>query len=260
MSRDPEQSSAHAAGVSDDAFERELGRRLREGDAPAPALTGLFGEIERELAQEHGLRAWLRSRPTPVRVALALGALLVPAAVAGAFALRPDAALYPPARMLAVAVFLAASLVALARIGLRPLQRPALPDAAALGAVAASALGLLALYALPDAHAAHPASLQAPGVAALLARAWPCLWIGSAAGALVLCVLLAIDRGGARRALLLAAAAGLCANLALQLHCPNTARAHLVLAHFGVLALLLLATALAGRRGGAARDRRAARD
>jgi hypothetical protein len=247
MSSDPKQSGAQGSGGAEDGFERELGQWMRERDAPPADLSGLFGQLEHEIAQEHGLRAWLRSRSTPLRLVIALVALLVPAAFSLVASLRPDIAFYPPERMLAIAVFLVASLTAAVQLALRPLQRAAVSDGLSFGTIAVCVLGLLALYALPAAHEAHPASLQTPGLAALLARAWPCLWIGLSIGAGVLLVLLALDRGGVRRALALATAAGACANLVLQVHCPNTARAHVMLAHFGVLAVLLAGAGVAVR-------------
>lgn len=207
-------------------------------------MADLFGSVQQQIAGERGVVAWLRSRPTSLRALLALGLVAMLAIGTALRWLRPDMAVYPTGRMAMVL----ASIALLTAIGiglvLRPLQRPALPAWAGPAMIGAAVLGLLAFYALPIAHEAHPASLQAPGMAALIARARPCVVIGLLLGVAVFFALRALDRGGARRSLQRAAAAGLCANLVLQLHCPNTAPLHLLLGHFAVLVVLLVTVLL----------------
>ena len=74
-----------------------------------------------------------------------------------------------------------------------------------------------------------------------------CLLIGSAVAAGMYAVLRGLDRGGSRRLLLMAACAGLAANLMLQLHCPKTAPLHLLLGHLGVVGVCFAAAWMLGR-------------
>lgn len=222
--------------------------RWAAGAAPAlPDFEQLRAALEQDIAAERGPRAWLRSRSTPQRLAivaatvalLAVGTLLASA--------RPDLAVYPLGRMLLLLLALAALIALEAALSLWPLHWPAPPRWLARGAILAAPLGLLALYLLPAAHVDHPASLQAPGMRGLLARALPCLAVGSVVALAGYLLLRALDRGGVRRALLMAASGGLAANLLLQLHCPVTAPEHMLVGHLGVSLLLLGVVALVER-------------
>jgi hypothetical protein len=242
QSDDGGRTPAHAE--DGDGVERELSRLLRPALEPASDLADLFASVQTDIAQERGLAAWLRSRPTALRMSMAFGCVVALGAATGLGWLRPDIAVYPMARMVMVLATMALLIALGVGLVLRSLQRAALPSWASGATIAAAVLALLAFYSLPIAHEAHPSSLQAPGVAALLARARPCVIVGLLLGAAVFAALRALDRGGARRSLLRAAAAGLCANLVLQLHCPNTAPMHLLAGHFAVLVVLLAAVAL----------------
>jgi hypothetical protein len=233
-----------AALEGGDGVERELSRFLRPALEPQPDLADLFGSVQAQIAEERGAVAWLRSRPTVLRALLAVGCVALPALATMFASLRPDIAMYPMGRMALALSAMSALIGAGVGLVLRPLQRPAPPAWAVPALIAAAVIGLLTLYSMPIAHAAHPASLQAPGVAALLERARPCVVMGLLLGVATFAALRALDRGGARRSLLRAAAAGLCANLVLQLHCPNTAPLHLLAGHLAVLVLLLAAVAL----------------
>lgn len=217
-----------------------------DGEAPGlappepavpPDLSDLLGGVQAQIAAERGPRAWLRSRATPVRLwlAFALPVLFAVGTVLGF--MRPDIAVYPASRML-VALSGMVGLFALeVRAALRPLHRPARPAWASAATLAAAVLGLLALYLLPFMHV-QPGAPQAQDLPALLAGARPCLVLGLVVGSGVFLALGALDRGGARRAPLRAAAGGLCANLVLQLHCPNSATPHVLLGHYAALVLL----------------------
>lgn len=239
-----------AAGETRDAFEPELSHLLRASEAAPSDLDTLYRRLEQEVAAERGVRAWLRARSSALRATLAWA---VVAAFAGASALafgRPDLDVYPTVRMAAVLLVIGAGVGVSIFLALRPLQRPTVPVRVVAAATSAALLGVLVMYALPAAHTAHPASLQLPGWAALLQRAIPCLAIGLAIGALIYGVLALLDRGGTSRAPAMAVAAGLGANLALQLHCPVTAPLHMVVAHLGVALLLVAAALLPGGRSG----------
>jgi hypothetical protein len=157
-------------------------------------------------------------------------------------------AVYPAARMAAALLVLGAGFAISLLLALRPLQRPGVPGRTVVLAISAVLVGVLVLYGLPAAHLAHPSSLHEPGALSVLRRAIPCLAIGVAIGVAVYGLLALLDRGGSRRAPVMAIAAGLAANLALQLHCPITAPLHMIVGHLGVALLLLAGAVLIARR------------
>jgi hypothetical protein len=238
-------------GAADDPFGSELPRLLREVEPPPVAdLDALFADVQRSVAAERGARAWLRGLATPVRALLAAAVIALLAVLAVTVFGRPDMAVYPIARMALLLVVIAGGLSLLVALALRPLQRPAVPGWLATAITSAALIALLAVYGLPAAHVDHPASVQAPGWLPLLRRAWPCLLIGSTLAAFVYAFLSLLDRGGGARTVVTAAASGLAANLALQLHCPVTDPMHMVFGHLGVVLLVTTVGLLARRTRG----------
>src|SRR5262245_35960030 len=69
------------------ADEGALGRALSRNETPAIASDELFASLERRVLAESGPRAWLRSRPTPVRAGVALLAGATVVAIGGRSAL-----------------------------------------------------------------------------------------------------------------------------------------------------------------------------
>lgn len=216
---------------------------LATEQASAVEIGALFEELDRRIACERGLSAWLRSRPTWQRATLALAVIAAPALLVAETQLRPDMSVYPTSRMATMLLSLTVLLAFTLAVALRPLQRPAPAPLLTSLTVVGSLLGLLGLSLLPEAHHAHPASLvHGQGVLAQLLRAAPCFVIGLLVGSVIYALLVALDRGGHRRDTLFALCSGLAANLSLQLLCPVTAPVHMVLGHFGVaLGLLVLA-------------------
>ena len=215
-------------------------------------LGPLRAELDRELARERGFVAWLRSRPTPVRATLA--GLVLSAMVVATMGLWPrvDYALYPSVRM-ALVVGVIALLIGIDLIlVVWPLQLPAAPRWLARSAAFAAPLTLLALYVLPPAHS-NARSLAPPNLSGVIAGAMRCWIVGTLVGAGVFALFRMLDRGGSRRALLMAAGAGSAANLLLHLHCAMVSPAHLLVGHLGVLVPCFLAAAWLDRRGAAAR-------
>lgn len=244
--------------ASSDSRDRDPGgKRGEERDAlaglqtphegPVPDLHGLFGELQQQLEAERGVRAWLRSRSTPTRLAIAGSALLGVAVIVVTGWLRPDHGVYPLMRMLGVLLVISALITVDLLLALWPLQRAALPRWLHVAGTFGALLGLAAIYALPAAHEAHPASVQAPGIAALMKGALRCLGVGMVLAVAVYGFLRALDRGGADRALLAGACSGFAANLALQLHCPITLPTHMLVGHLGVAVLFVGGLALYAR-------------
>jgi hypothetical protein len=233
--------AASSVSDSDAELESELARLLEQTEGEAPRFDALFDRLRDQMADERGLRAFLRTRSTPTRISIAAGTIFALALLVRFAFLRPDIAVFPPMRMLVVLVSIAALIALSLGVSLRPMQRPALPSWAAPGLALGSMLTLLGLHSLPAAHHSHPASLvYAAGVGGQLLRATPCMMIGLWVGVPIYALLAALDRGGGGRDLVHAVTAGLAANLLLQLCCPVTAPVHMLIGHLGV-ALLLLA-------------------
>ena len=159
----------------------------------SPPLDDLFAGVTDRLDAERGLRAWLRARPTPLRLGLGAVSLIL---LVGATALtwgRIDMALYPSLRLaIEVAALSVLSLAGIAA-SMHPPHRPPLPSGV-VAAIVGLALLLPTMGLLPMAHAAHPASMAGVGPD-LLARASLSV-LGHGCGSTDLC---ADPRASARR-------------------------------------------------------------
>lgn len=229
----------------------ELGKMLGAGvEDPAQAsdVSALFAGLEVQLDQERGVRAFLRSRPTSLRVMLMLVVICAIGALHLGRLLRADAAVYPGGRLAFELALLALLGIGGVILGLRPHFKASAPVAASLGVAAAAAmLPVLSIIAGP-AHEGHAASLAGMGDA-LLPRAAGCFAYGVIFATPVLVVAWLVDRGPARgAALAFAGAATVGANVALWLHCPITHAAHIALGHVPVGLCLLGIALLVGRR------------
>jgi hypothetical protein len=244
----PRRSDSSDGGSGEVRLPDELARWAGD-DAGAAGLDldQLQAELQGKLAEERGPAAWLRSRSTPVRGIFGGAAVALVVVATMAIWLRPDFEVYPAGRMLGSLALLAALIIVDLVLVLWPLQLPAAPRWLSRGAVIVAPLGLLLLYTLPAVPALHPRSLEPEGAWSMVSAALRCLLIGSAVAAGLYAVLRGLDRGGARRLLLMAACAGLAANLMLQLHCPKTAPLHLLLGHLGVVGVCFAAAWLLDR-------------
>jgi hypothetical protein len=229
-----------------DGGARELLRAAPEPLA-LPDLAALEAELEREIAAEQGVGADLRALSTPRRYLLVFAPLLLVAGLTGLLRPRLDLAVYPAARMALVLGVVGSLLVGGVVISLWSLAWRPVPAWLRTLVLALAPVSLLALYSLPAAHTAHPASLPAEDLAGLVVRALPCLSIGGAVAACTYLLMRAFDRGATRAVWSFAACAGLYANFLLQLHCAQTAPAHMLLGHWGVALFALLGVALFAR-------------
>jgi hypothetical protein len=126
--------------------------------------------------------------------------------------------------------------VLLALVLRRALRPPHLP-----GSAKGSTVVFLLALAFPVQLAIMPrrprSSFDASPDVPFVEAAATCLLVGATIGGLLLIGLRALDRGAhgsLRTALLAAAGGGLAGNLALELHCPSTAPAHLLVGHAAV--------------------------
>jgi hypothetical protein len=193
-----------------------------------------YDAFQGKLDREHGLRAWLRSRPTWVRVVLMWAAVVAVMAVA-LVSPRPDLAVYPPLRLILGAALLAVVLAFAIRAALRPMHQPAWPRWLVwVVATLAVAVPLL-LALLPEPQVAHAASTMDAGAEM---AGWPrgCFLYGTMTGVPVVALAWLLDRSiGSGNAIWMgAAAAGLAGNLTLLSHCSISHSVHLLLGHVTV--------------------------
>jgi hypothetical protein len=218
------------------ADEARLGRALGAPPPDPPVEPRLWAAIERDVRAEAGLRAWLRSRPTAQRVALAAGVAALSVVLAhreggsGSWA-RPGAE--PWSWLASFAVLAVASLV----VVLRPLGRSSL-SRPVLWAVLASALALPLAYALSSERAS-----QVGSVSGVVRGALGCFVYGLGLALPFVGLVLLLhrsDRLTARGLVLLGGAGALVANLGLLLHCALDHQQHLLAGHAPIgLAFLL---------------------
>ncbi len=213
---------------------------VSNANAGAIDVASLLSQTQLQLSRERGLLAWLRSRQTPLRLALAVSVALLPAAAQLAFSRRHDLGDYPLPRLVLAVVMYLAIVVFATRTLLTPLYRPkssrALASAAALAFCLPFILAALApAYAQPASHVEIQRSF--------LYQAAVCLRYGTFLSLPCIVLFVAMDRQLARGRLFLTLAAsigGVTGNFALLLHCPNEQPAHQLLGHATVGLVLLV--------------------
>lgn len=210
-------------GITPELFEELAGAsELDEG-----SLAAMLGSVESDLARERGVSAWLRSRPTPVRIALGASLSVLIVTAIGTFNPRSDIDMVAPWRMAVVMASLAALFGASVWFGLRPLHRPPVPGWVEKGLVGLALAGMVALAFLPLEPMPHDSGEWM--------YAWKCLYSGLIFSFPAYALIRWLDRGGRRMsALLAAAAAGLSGNAALAMACDNDSVVHLLKGHASV--------------------------
>lgn len=229
-------------GAELEAAFRALAPNPGGAEAEPPPFDALAGRLDRET----GVVSWLRSRSTPLRIAILLGCVLGSAFVVSLVSARPDVAVYPSLRLtLELALLAGFGLIALAG-SLRGHQHPEIPRKVGWCLVGGAIVIPLVLALLPMADEVHPLGLEGTGDA-LVPMALGCLGYGLAIAAPVLLVAWVLDRGehrGRPRVRLAAAGAGLAGLIGLELHCPVQAHEHLMIGHAPLVLLMLGAAAL----------------
>jgi hypothetical protein len=228
--------------------ERRSGSAENAGQLPASGagFDELWARVERSVADERGVKAWLQSRPTGLRVALVCGLFAALACLHFLWARRSDWSLHPGERLLLVVGAALVAIVFCLRLVLAPLTRPfraplALASMTLLLVPVLSALVPDLRFGAGDTHA---------GAAALGAAAG-CFVYGSVLVLGVGAALWCVDRGapiGAARLVPAVVCAGLVAHLILQIHCANDNPTHLLLGHASIgIAWLVVLSALYAR-------------
>lgn len=211
-----------------------------DGIGAPPGLDELFRGVEARLASEKGVIAWARSRSTTTRLLIAAGSMAVLVALSAVGIPRTRFAPIPVERIVVVLGALSVLAAMLLRVGLRPAHVPAPPDRSLLAIIGAGLLLPVATALLPAGAHSFDHYVQYTQTQATVG----CFIIGAFTGVLVLLVLRVLDRHAhdSRPAGVLAAVTGgVAGNLALELHCPITAPAHLLLGHATVGLMLVLA-------------------
>lgn len=216
------------------------------------AASELLPIVQRALARERGLGAWLRSRPTASRVGASLVAAALLVLAVATLAPRIDLAVYPLGRIALFAAIYAFALAALVRRALAPMQQAS--STAVERGLLAVGLGLpFALGALPPAHLSHEVSTVGHG--------HDCLALGTLLGFAFMGALRAFDRdagSGSRMPWLMWAAGSLIANIALLFHCPIARPLHMWIVHGTLVPVALLLWLWAWSALGSRRAARAA--
>jgi hypothetical protein len=229
-----------------------LGFAPSEGAVSVAGSDQLWLEIESALKAETGARAWLRSRPTYVRTALAL---LVAAIAVGIAAAQPRADWMKYAALSVWSWIALFSLIAVlaVRSALAPLAQPRDPLLLRRG-LSIAALGLPAVQALllwasttPGPHAEHGGRF--------VSQAAGCFLYGTALTLPLVALLWVLgrnDRPAPGVLVFSGAASGLVANVALFVHCSIDDAQHRLAGHATIglafaFSLLVLFRALARR-------------
>lgn len=214
----------------------------------------LWQALRRDLDRETGMRAWLRARRTRTRLAYVCATSALLAVLVVLATPRSDFDAVPGALLALSLGVLAAAMVAIVVLLLRPLYCASASVRTQLTLAAAGWLIPFLLVLWAPAHGsvlAHPESFVGAG-ANFWPRALVCFAFGVVLGLPLLALLRLVDRGGELtwpRILLLAGATGLAGNLALVLHCPLVAPTHLLAGHASVpVGTLLLLLIVRGRR------------
>ena len=201
-------------------------------------LAAMFGDV-REQVEESRVRriARLSEQPTARRRLFALLTFALIALGAGTLSPRPDLGAFPPL-VLAVILGGLGVLMALAVVvAFRPIHVPALAPVWKVGlCVAAVCLA----FAIAVAPGLHDHVIIRPTTPTPWGHALPCLGFGLLAGLPGYALLRILDRGAPFGRVLAAAAAGLSANMVLELHCPIGGAEHLVLGHAMVMLVFIV--------------------
>ncbi|HEX3772856.1 MAG TPA: hypothetical protein VHV51_00260 [Polyangiaceae bacterium] len=210
------------------AKEAELGRSLASASSlPLTLADDSFAQIETRVAEESGLRAWLRSRPSKIRFLLAALSVLAAVIVGAVLHPRRDLGDYPEARLsLLLGLYALGIALAFGKELFLSVRRGSFAD---FGWLVAAAL------ALPFLVAFAPPTLASQSFGP--EGAFACFRYGALLTLPTAALLWAFDRDdrlSLRTVCLSAAALGLAASLILELHCPSGNLVHVLFGHASI--------------------------
>ena len=208
-------------------------------------LEQLLSSTQYQLSREHGVVAWLRSRPLSLQFALGLCATFVPVGLQLVLARRADIVEFPLPRLLVFAIAYSMVIAYAAMTLLTPLYRTRVKEKVWFSALLAAAVPVLFVVTNQDIPPAAGTTLSA----ARLEEASHCLRYGVLLAIPGVALLFTMDRAGSRRrltSLVLAALGGAVGNFVLLLHCANPSSLHQFLGHVLVGVVLLPLIGIAG--------------
>jgi len=211
-----------------------------------------FGTLKEALGRETGLRAWLSSRSTRTRITTMVLAIVATSLAVLRFSAREDLA-DSSGRVTVAAIIYGCAVIGALSVAMRPLHRPGWSVGVARLVIAAGLGGAVGLALLPLAQGIPMSSPDLP----FADGAATCFVWGKVLALPLLALGWLMQRGGTNvsgRLLLIGGAAGLAANLYLEVHCPVHDPDHLVMGHVTIIFATLLVgflLSLIGRaRGG----------
>ena len=132
----------------DPAVESELMALAGQPGAGTPDPEGLFKDLCAQCdVDEKGPGGWLRARPTPLRYAIAVAAIVAASLSIWMLWLRPDSAVYPTGRMVLALGALAVVVGIGLAVALRPIHRPTLPPVLLVSVAVGMVTVMLGVYA-----------------------------------------------------------------------------------------------------------------
>ncbi|MEM1415822.1 MAG: hypothetical protein AAGH15_13020 [Myxococcota bacterium] len=235
-----------AAGLSTEGRE-DPEPELAQGQ---PDFSALFADLRAQVEEAEARPSFrLKTQPTSVR-RLISGSVFVGLLLASvAYLPREDLAAYPLPLLLTYLGSLGTLFVLTLFAALKPIHEPALSAAKVHGLTALAFAATCVLAVLPPfAHQGFE-----PVVPDALFHAVPCMIFGFVVALPVYAIVRLVDRGNPLGRILAAAAAGLAANMILEVHCPIAGAAHRGLGHAAILGVLVLGVVIVERI--ASRDR-----
>jgi len=222
----------------------KLGRgallREAQGLRGADIAETSFGTLKEALGRETGLRAWLSSRSTRTRITTMVLAIVATSLAVLQFSAREHLA-DSSGRVTVAAIIYGCAVIGALSVAMRPLHRPGWSVGVARLVLAAGLGGAVGLALLPLAQGIPMSSpdLNLP----FAAGATTCFVWGKALALPLLALGWLMQRGGTNvsgRLLLIGGAAGLAANLYLEVHCSVQFPDHLVMGHVTIIFAMLL--------------------
>jgi hypothetical protein len=193
-------------------------------------LNGIDAALLKAIEVDNGPVAALRKIPSWMHGVALIAVVMAIAAMQAVTALRADYGTYPPQLMGLVLAALGGPIIGLSIAATRPLYKAPLPSGLLYGLTGTALTIPLILAALPAPHGHLASDITGLFLPATIA----CFGMGTLTAALVLIVHRLLDRRSHpdRNVTLLVALVGTVAGaIALQIHCPFTDNAHMLLGH-----------------------------
>jgi len=212
-------------------------------------LGALYADVRARVDDEKPAEK-MRALSSPRRYLMAFFAFGIVLGLTVGVMPRADLGSYPPHLLAAYLGSLGVLFVLALLAALRPVHLPPLPRWQNVGLTVLAIVATCVLAVVPGLR--DHVTFRLPESAGFWMQAKNCIGYGLLIGLPVYGALRLLDRGNPLGRLLSAAAAGLCANMMLEMHCPVGGAQHLLATHASVLVIfvvgVLVAEALAHAR------------